>query len=166
MPSQEQDATATFTLSFGGVEFCLEPSRSSSSDDADGPVMSVAKICRGEVSIDLNGFVGTLRVKIHDDANVDVAVTDIIAPPTTTECRISNDDGDDETPAELPSHDGMAAEMEDTSSRIVEDTPSPNKKGVTEEEVIEETKTKQRKGQQKLNFFGNSGNKHGRQSKV
>jgi len=60
MPSQEEEAT-TFTLSFGGVEFCLAPSLKET--DAAADVMCISKICNGEVLINLNNFVGTLRVK-------------------------------------------------------------------------------------------------------
>jgi len=61
-----QDEDSCITLSLGRVELCLTPS-STNDDVNDGDVanrmMSISRICNGEVVIDLNNFVGTLRVK-------------------------------------------------------------------------------------------------------
>jgi len=63
MPSLsiERPEIAVVTLSFGGVDFCLIPS--CTGDIAD--TFSISKICNvtDEVEIDLNNFVGTLRIK-------------------------------------------------------------------------------------------------------
>lgn len=66
---QEEEET-TITLSIGGVEFCLTPSATDDDEDdysADAAnSMSISKICNGEVLINLNNFVGTLRVKNYN----------------------------------------------------------------------------------------------------
>ena len=55
MSTQEEDDTTTFTLSFGGVEFCLTPSCPTEADEATASdVMSISKVCNGEVCINLN----------------------------------------------------------------------------------------------------------------
>mmetsp|Transcript_37450 Transcript_37450/g.80837 ORF Transcript_37450/g.80837 Transcript_37450/m.80837 type:complete len:369 (+) Transcript_37450:90-1196(+) len=72
-PIQEEE-DSTFTLSIGGVEFCLTPSPDVDDDDDrhrdNDSMMSVSKIRNGEVLINLTNFVGTLRVKNY---NIDVA---------------------------------------------------------------------------------------------
>lgn len=75
-PIQEEE-DSTFTLSIGGVEFCLTPSPDVDDDhhrdhhDRDNDsMMSVSKIRNGEVLINLTNFVGTLRVKNY---NIDAA---------------------------------------------------------------------------------------------
>ena len=189
MPSSQEN-DITFTLSFGGVEFSLAPASGGghrSNDDyiAVMPpcaVVSVTKICNGEVTIDLNGFVGTLRVT---KGRGDVVTTASTPPSTmTTEGLIGNDDDEDRTTG--ASHDetsdaaAVAAAATTTTAagpNPVEDTPSPNAKsrvGGVEAEVEaddeEETATKagrrtrNKKGQQKtLDFFGRRNeNKRGR----
>ncbi|KAL7465418.1 hypothetical protein ACHAXS_005740 [Conticribra weissflogii] len=55
--------SATITLSFGGVDFCLNPifDEHKHTNFAE-PVVSVASICEDEIVISLNKFAGTLRV--------------------------------------------------------------------------------------------------------
>ena len=70
--AEEQDSATFFTLSFGGVEFCLTPSNTTPPHHANSfsnnvppppsPIMSISKVDNDEAVIDLNGFVGTLRV--------------------------------------------------------------------------------------------------------
>eukprot|EP00581_Thalassiosira_minuscula_P002881 CAMPEP_0183738038 /NCGR_PEP_ID=MMETSP0737-20130205/53675_1 /TAXON_ID=385413 /ORGANISM="Thalassiosira miniscula, Strain CCMP1093" /LENGTH=275 /DNA_ID=CAMNT_0025972485 /DNA_START=30 /DNA_END=857 /DNA_ORIENTATION=- len=78
MPSRDE---ASITLSLGGVEFCLTPSPTDDDeDDVADSMMSISKICNGEVVIDLNNFVGTLRVTNY---NIDAPLggEDIAAKP-------------------------------------------------------------------------------------
>lgn len=98
----EEEATATtFTLSFGGVEFCLTPgdNNNNAANAADADVMCVSKISNGEVRIDLNNFVGTLRVKdpnfidetddtLDDGDDDDMSVeVEVVAPPLVPESK-------------------------------------------------------------------------------
>ena len=185
--SQQQDS-ATFTLSIGGVDFCLAPSTpphhapSFSNWDVPppSPIMTISKVGNDEAVIDLNGFVGSLRVVTKKHANStsktmwdflnkgttapsamttpsDVNALPLLATTTTT----SNGNVED-----LLTYDNgnMAdmLQMEDTSSRIVEDTPSPTKKG-NDDEMMTTTgvkKEKKTKGQQKLCFFDRKGKKN------
>ena len=201
MPSSQEnnETITTFTLSFGGIEFCLSPSsavsRSSNDDDDDyvddaarrAAVMSIAKIRDGEVSIDLNGFVGTLRVW---DRNA-VVRADVVVAATTEKSPIigRNDDEDDDRRTRSGAGGLTSSSRDDGTSNAaaaavaaeaappnpVEDTPSPNAKGravgggeEADEEEEEEKPAKadggrRKKGQQqKLDFFGRNGNKRGR----
>ncbi len=55
--------SATITLSFGGVDFCLNPIFDEHKPtNFAKPVVSVANICEDEIVISLNKFAGTLRV--------------------------------------------------------------------------------------------------------
>lgn len=66
MPSQ-QDAT-TFTLSFSGVDFALEPHANEyyTAADEEG-VLSIAKVTNEQVVIDFRNFSGVLRVANRDN---------------------------------------------------------------------------------------------------
>ena len=199
MPSSQEnnETITTFTLSFGGIEFCLSPSIavSRSSDYVDdaarsAAVMSIAKIRDGEVSIDLNGFVGTLRVR---DRNA-VVHADVVVAATTESLIIGRNDDEDDGRRTRSGAGGLPSSLRDDGTsgaagaaavaaaappNPVEDTPSPNEKGRAvgggeeadeeEEEEEEEKPTKaggggggRKKGrQQKLDFFGRNGNKRG-----
>jgi len=103
MPSLsiERPEIAVVTLSFGGVDFCLIPS--CTGDIAD--TFSISKICNvtDEVEIDLNNFVGTLRVKNHDkpkiapgDVSSSLAPTKRVNNPAVSGEKRALDDDDDE----------------------------------------------------------------------
>ena len=147
--TQEEDIT-TFTLSFGGVEFCLTPSCPTDADEATASdVMSISQVCNGEVLINLNNFVGTLRGKNH---RIDAPATTTEQLQATSESVTENndDDGNNGGNDNMSVDDGAPL-----TANPVEDTPSPKAKSEGEEE----DKPKQRKGQQKLNFFGRHGKK-------
>lgn len=92
---EEEEATTTFTLSFGGVEFCLTPSATNANAATDDDVMCVSKISNGEVRIDLNNFVGTLHVKdpnfivdeTDDNLDDDKIEAEVEAPPPLPETK-------------------------------------------------------------------------------
>lgn len=152
MPSQQEETT--FCLSFGGVDFCLAPS--AVHDAARSDIMSISKICAGEVWINLNNFVGTLRVK-HPTM---MTVPSNSALPTTESLtgKENVEDGMSIDIAEGAEASNAAVVAPATEApNPVEDTPSPQAKGHEEGEPSE--KLKQRKGQQKLNFFGEKGKK-------
>jgi len=115
MPGEGTNILATFTLSLGGVEFCLtsnihpvgivDESTANSNINADGNnMMSISKMCNDEILIQLNNFVGSLQVKAHGiydaggsskaNCEADVAVTEKRALATA-----SDTEGEDE-PAE------------------------------------------------------------------
>jgi hypothetical protein len=180
MPSS-QEIDTTFTLSFGGVEFSLTPASggggSNDDDDDDdavaterpagAAVVSVTKMRDGEVTIDLNGFVGTLRVTRGRDCHVARGARDVVAtasakcPPTmTTEGEPvdgNHDDGDRTTGAAARDDASDAALVVSAATagpNPVEDTPSPNAKGragggeeeEAEAEVEDEEETAAKKG--------------------
>ncbi len=157
MPHHVVDETL-FTLSFGGVEFTLTPSHknvdsavaTSSTSDGNGDMMlSVSKICNGEVLINLKNFIGTLRIKNH---NASVAAS-------TVNPEVSNVNEDNTLEVPLP------AEADDAvAPNPVEDTPSPHAKSCSETNAAESLK--QRKGQQKLNFFDKRGDQEGKKNQV
>lgn len=158
MPPLQEEET-TFTLSFGGVEFCLAPSPTDDASAANDHQMSVSKICNGEVLINLNNFVGTLRVKNQTKMEVDVTASEALP---ATESLMEND-GDNMSIdiEELPSQNDQSDAV---APNPVEDVPSPQAKSCEEDKPAE--KPKQRKGQQKLNFFGKHGKKQGQKSQV
>lgn len=194
--SQEQDYSATFTLSIGGVDFCLAPSTpphhapSVSNWDVPppppSPIMTISKVGNDEAVIDLNGFVGTLRIVTKKHANsTGKTMWDFLNKGTTTAPSAMTTFGNalpllattataNENDEDLFTYDNgnMANDvllMEDTSSRIVEDTPSPTKttkKGDDEEmktgedEMMTTSAKKKTKGQQKLSFFDSKGKKN------
>ena len=149
MTSTQEDDTTTFTLSFGGVEFCLTPSCPTDADEATAftDVMSITKVYNDEVLINLNNFVGTLRVKNH---RIDAPATTTEQLQATSESVTENNDDDDSNGG----NDNMSVDNGALTPNPVEDTPSPKAKSEGEEEDKPATKPKQRKGQQKLNFFG------------
>ena len=155
MTSTQEDDTTTFTLSFGGVEFCLTPSCPTDADEATASdVMSISQVCNGEVLINLNNFVGTLRVKNH---RIDAPATTTEHLQATTDSVTENNDDDNNGGNDNMSVDNGALELTPTP---VEVTPSPKAKSEGEEGDKPATdKPKQRKGQQKLNFFGRHGKK-------
>jgi hypothetical protein len=195
--AEEQDS-ATITLSIGGVEFCLTPSTtpphhansfSNNVPRPPSPTMSISKVGNDEAVIDFNGFVGTLHVVTKKHANSARSMWDFLnkgsntsamttpsvnalsLPASTTTTTNENDE-------DLLTYDNgnMAdmLQMEDTSSRIVEDTPSPTikkKKGDNDDEMKSDDdekmmmttgakKKKKTKGQQKLSFFDSKGKKN------
>ena len=159
MPPHDVDATL-FTLSFGGVEFTLTPSHknvdsavatNSTADDNGDTMLSVSKICNGEVLINLKNFIGTLRIKSAAAGTV---------KPELSENQVENDANEDNT-MEGP----LPAEADDAvAPNPVEDTPSPHAKGCSGTNTAESLK--QRKGQQKLNFFDKRGGQEGKKKQV
>lgn len=167
MPSQPE-AETTFTLSFGGVDFCLTPSAAahhdaaaaagSDSDDSDG-VVSVSKVCRGEVRLRLANFTGTLRVVAHPPPVTAVATHPpvVAAAPVTDRKAARREVEEGATQVEDASFGGAASDA--AAPTPVEDTPSPQAKcgGDDDGPGKPEPKPKQRRGQQRLNFFGKKG---------
>lgn len=152
MTAQEEETTS-FSLSFGGVEFCLAPADESKSKN----VMTISKMCNGEVVINLNGFAGTLHVKNNNKINATVA-----SLPSTGE-SINNDHREEHN--DHMNIDAPASPNENLNVAVssqpnpVEDTPSPQAKDSEEDDKqVDQPKPKQRKGQQKLNF-GKKGKK-------
>lgn len=124
MPSQQD--VATFTLSFSGVDFTLEPD--CSSDIAD--VLSIAKVCNNEVVVDFSNFTGVLRV--HKGANMRASseAMHMASALQTKETEQSMDVDKIDAPT-IP-------------DEVPEEVPSPEPK---------EDKETKKKGQQTLNFF-------------
>ena len=58
--------TPNITLTFGGVDFCLILICTSDGTDT----FSVSKIYTSKIEIDLNNFVGTIRIKNHCNSNI------------------------------------------------------------------------------------------------
>ena len=132
----ENTSSTSFTLSFGGIEFCLEPNIINRDDN--NSIMNVTKIDNGEVLINLNNYCGTLRVK---------------NTALSTGLKANDDINDDENMS-IDNNLGLGAPK-------VEEEPSPPIKSCegNEEEKAADEETKDQKGQQKLNFFGKSGKK-------
>lgn len=154
MPSPSHTDETLFTLTFGGVEFTLAPIHKNVDDAIDtistacDDMLSVSKICKGEVLINLKNFVGTLRIK-NNNANV-AATTSTIKPEVSARQVNQNDDNKDKDDSiEVPSPVADDA----VAPNPVEETPSPHAKSCSSETKATESLTKQRKGQQKLNFF-------------
>ena len=127
MPSQ-QDVT-TFTLSFGGVNFCLEPALAQHSED----VISITKVCGDQVVINFNNFSGVLRV--HNG---------IIPSGAVEPSALATTEEDEETFSVKEEQPVPAV-----PDAVPEDLPSPKGSPVhTKEEPV---KTR---GQQTLDFFG------------
>jgi hypothetical protein len=156
MLSQKEEETS-FTLSFGGVDFCLAPGAAHETASTD--VVSISKLCPGEVLITLKNFVGTLRVTnpktIAAPSSSAVPVTDSLVGKETIEDGMSIDIADGEETSDV----AAAAAVVTEAPNPVEDTPSPPAKVCEEVELAETEKPKQRKGQQKLDFFGKKGKK-------
>jgi hypothetical protein len=78
MMKSSQEKESTSTISIGVVQLSITPGPGCSSD---GKSLSILKFSNGEVSIDLNGFVGTLQLACQEQqhnstsANVDFAAT-------------------------------------------------------------------------------------------
>ena len=124
MPSQ-RDVT-TFTLSFSGVDFTLEPDCSSGNAD----VLSIAKVCNNEVVVDFSNFTGVLRVCKGLNMQTSSEAMHITSALQTKE-------------TDQP----MEVDKIDTSTipdAVPEEVPSPEPK---------EDKEPKKKGQQTLNFF-------------
>ena len=134
----ESTSSTSFTLSFGGIEFCLEP-RDNKVNDNDKSIMNVIKIDNGEVLINLNNYCGTLRVK---------------NTALSTGLKANDDINDDENMSIDNNNLGLGAPK-------VEEEPSPPVKSSegNEEKLAADGETKDQKGQQKLNFFGKPGKK-------
>jgi len=162
MPSQEE--ATTFTLSLGGVEFCLAPSAAdgSSAADNDDVMMSVSNMSNGEVVINLNKFVGTLRVRNRKTiaeppgGSVSVPATESLVEHEKNEDTISVDAPSSHEPADAVLEAPVVATV--AAPNPVEDTPSPQSKSCAMDEPPAE-KLKHQKGQQKLNFFSKHGKK-------
>lgn len=140
----ESTSSTSFTLSFGGIEFCLEPNINGDNkiNDNDNSIMNmnVTKIDNGEVLINLNNYFGTLRVK---------------NTALSTGLKANDDINDDENMSiDTNNNLGLGAPK-------VTDTPSPPMKSCegNEENKVADEETKDQKGQQKLNFFGKPGKK-------
>ena len=153
-----------FTLSFGGVEFSLAPSHQS--DDtyryrtaAAEDMMSVSKICNGEVLINLNNFIGTLRIKNHN-ANV---VTNS-GNPELSEYQMRNSGNEENRSIEVLPPAAAADDDDAVAPNPVEDTPSPHTKGCSETKAA--VSSKPPKGQQKLNFFDKRGGQESKKNEV
>jgi len=139
----ESTSSTSFTLSFGGIEFCLEPNiikinGDNKINDNDNSIMNmnVTKIDNGEVLINLNNYCGTLRI-----------MNNALKP--------ANDDINDDENMSIDNNNlGLGAPK-------VEEEPSPPVKSSegNEEDLVADEETKDQKGQQKLNFFGKSGKK-------
>ena len=143
----ESTSSTSFTLSFGGIKFCLEPkiiNGDNKINDNDNSI--VTKIDNGEVLINLNNYYGTLRVK-------NTALSGL---------KANDDINDDENMSIDNNNLGLGAPK-------VEEEPSPPMKSCEEnkEELAADGETKDQKGQQKLNFFGKPGKKvNGKKSEV
>jgi len=102
---QPTENESAFTVTIGGVDLCLTPSPVLSIDDASAMLVSLSIISSGEVLIDLNGFVGTLRAKKnHTSSNKDVndESSEASTPPTSK--LIDNT---------VPDPDGLERHLED-----------------------------------------------------
>jgi hypothetical protein len=149
--------------------------------------MSISKVGNDEAVIDLNGFVGTLRVMtkkhanptrrtmwdfLNKGSNTSAMTTPCVnALPLLASTTTTTNENDEDL---LTYDNGNMADMlqmEDTSSRIVEDTPSPTKKGYNDDEMKSDDdekkmmttgakNKKKTKGQQKLSFFDSKGKKN------
>lgn len=101
---EEEDSKTTFTLSFGDVEFCLTPdtTNAAAATEEEEEVMSISKINKGQVSINLNKFSGQLHIKnlnviIEDDVDTmnDVEVVEEVEvevetpPPSQPQSKAS-----------------------------------------------------------------------------
>ncbi|KAL7522495.1 hypothetical protein ACHAWX_007181 [Stephanocyclus meneghinianus] len=140
MPSQ-QDMT-TFTLSFHGVEFCLEPLIQPSQHQSNPDVLSMSNFCNDHVTVNLSNFSGVLRVKRSSSAlSVDNALP-TIALLDETETSNTAVEQHIEASATNGEHQCIAA-----PDQVPEDVSSP------EQKKEEKSQTK-KKGQQTLNFFG------------
>lgn len=153
MMTNQEDAATSFTLSFAGVEFCLSPNSIDAITATENDnVMSITKICNGEVLLNLNNFSGSFHVKkkghgVYNDADEATALQ------TASESVLSKHDnnGDDH---DIIIDAAPAAAADDTlTPNPVEDTPSPKAQEEKKEKLLAE-KPNQQKGQQKLNFFG------------
>ena len=136
----ESTSSTSFTLSFGGIEFCLEPNiinGDNKINDNDN-FINVTKIDNGEVLINLNNYCGTLRIMNNALSGL----------------KANDDINDDENMSIDNNNLGLGAPK-------VEEEPSPPVKSSegNEEDLVADEETKDQKGQQKLNFFGKSGKK-------
>lgn len=157
-----------FTLSFGGVEFSLAPSHQSDADDtyryrtaAAEDMMSVSKICNGEVLINLNNFIGTLRIKNHN-----ATVVNNTGNPELSEYQMRNSGNEENRSIEVLPPAAAAADDDDAiAPNPVEDTPSPHTKSCSETKAAA-VSSKPPKGQQKLNFFDKRGGQESKKNEV
>jgi hypothetical protein len=130
MPSQQE--VTTFTLSFSGVEFTLEPD-CSPNNHHHKDVLSIAKVANDQVVIDFRNFTGVLRVTKSGGVQVS---NDVATSMQTEETEQSIMDVD------ASKTDAASAALPDA---VPEEMPSPEPK--------EENKSPKKKGQQTLNFF-------------
>lgn len=176
MPTQEEETT--FTLSLGGVEFTLAPTVGNEAGPAADNVMSVSTIGDSEVLINLNHFVGTLRVRnrkaVADAATssrIDMPATENLVQNEKNEDAMSTVDVDALSPQSQIGGVDAAAPAPVAAPNPVEDTPSPPAKScaeANEKPLVEKLKQRkgQQKGQQKLNFFGKHGKKNYKKKEV
>ena len=162
-----QERTA-LTLSFAGVDFCLTPKlvgageTSSCHTGTAEAMMSISNVCSSEVLINLNGFVGTLRVSFPSCREG----CGFTASSHATGSLVANDDSFGEIskasiengilPKIAHGNDGSSPSRQ-VPDPVPEDVPSPEMKICTEEKPTIDS-IKKTKGQQKLNFFGNPTN--------
>lgn len=132
MPSQQE--VTTFTLSFSGVEFTLEPDCSPNNNHHHKDVLSIAKVANDQVVIDFRNFSGVLRVT--KSGGVQEVSDDVATSMKTEETEQSIMDVD------ASKTDAACAALPDA---VPEEMPSPEPK--------EENKSPKKKGQQTLNFF-------------
>lgn len=127
MPFKEGETT--LTLSLGGVDVCLAPTSPSDDNTARG-VISSFKICHNEMLIDLNNFVGTLRIK---NTKLEVAANGDVLPMRAESLMETDNFHDNTTSVEAPaaSVSGAAAVTPTVAPNHAKDTkdtpPSPLK---------------------------------------
>ena len=79
----DDESNTTFTLSFGNVEFRLTPDTSTDSAAANDNVISISKMNKGEVLINMKNFSGRLHVKnlnaiIDDDDDTNTGMDTVV----------------------------------------------------------------------------------------
>ena len=79
----DDESNTTFTLSFGNVEFCLTPDTATDSAAANDNVISISKMNKGEVLINMKNFSGRLHVKnlnaiIDDDDDTNTGMDTVV----------------------------------------------------------------------------------------
>jgi hypothetical protein len=137
MPSQQE--VTTFTLSFAGVNFTLEPN---TADQADN-MLSIAKVAGDEILIDFTSFSGLMRVTKVNTVDIqrcanNEAQTTVLPKEDSEVMEVYNDDDH-----ALNKERVVVAPPPILPDAVPEEMPSPEPK-VEKEKV---------KGQQKLDFF-------------
>ena len=154
MPSQ-QDVT-TFTLSFSGVNFTLEPSNISNNNSNnahgnDGDILSIAKVTNRQVVIDFRNFSGVLRVTHKDHCEASAGVESAMLPLSVLQT--------DEKNAEDGNHHAIATTtknhiMETAAAASVPDAvPEEEADSPLKQRKDDKEKNKGGRQQTTLNFF-------------